>query len=269
MIMPITGIDYEKCNHCKLCVKDCPTRNFSIDDKQKKIIFDNMRCILCGHCISVCPENAILYSEMKDDALEFDEGRDPSELISFDSIFHLLRAKRSIRQYKREKVSEEKIKKVIESMRYAPTGANIRSMKCLVILDEDKIKILSDSIVDALEFGETKKRFKQEVDKGIDPIFYKAPVVLILYSKNPWDTRNSTIAMTYGMISAQTLGLGSCWIGFAHGFLVENPNLCTKITGIQTNVLGVITLGYPAVKYYRSPPRPQLLVQGFEDQSKI
>ena len=99
----------------------------------------------------------------------------------------------------------------------------------------------------------------------MDPIFYHAPSVLIFYSKNPWDTRNVTIAMTYGMLSAPTLGLGTCWIGYAHGFLMENPTLCVKMTGIQTYVLGVMTLGYPAVKYHRAPPRPSINLRGLED----
>ncbi|MFX1481170.1 MAG: nitroreductase family protein [Promethearchaeota archaeon] len=260
--MPIIGIDYGKCTNCKQCLKDCPTRNFSLDDNQKLVIFDNIRCILCGHCIAVCPEKAILYSEMKGEALEYQEGCDLCELVSYETMTLLLRSKRSIRQYKEEKVSENKIKKVIKSMSYAPTGANMRFLKCLVISDKDKIKELSDSIMEALEYGEVRDRLIQRRDKGIDPIFYKAPVVLILYSRNPWDTRNSTIAMTYGMLAAQTLGLGSCWIGYAHGILIEHPQLCKKLTGIQTHVLGVITLGYPAVKYYRAPPRSLMEIRG-------
>ena len=98
-------------------------------------------------------------------------------------------------------------------------------------------------------------------DKGIDPIFYNAPHVLIFYSKNPWDTRNATIAMTYGMLSAQSLGVGSCWIGFAHGILQDHPEIKRKFTQIETYVLGVMTLGYPAVNYFRAPPRPPLEVK--------
>lgn len=263
--MPILGINYDKCTNCNQCIKDCPTKNFSMDRNQKHIIFNDSRCILCGHCIGVCPENAILYSNMEDDLLEFKESRDPSELISYESMYELFRAKRSIRQYKRENVPKDIIKKVIDSMRYAPTGANMRTLKCHLISNEDEIKLLSDSVLDALEYGEARDRLKERREKGIDPIFYNAPCVLIFYSKNPWDTRNATIAMTYGMLSAQTLGLGSCWIGYAHGILSENPEICKRITGIQTYVLGVMTIGYPAVKYYRAPPRPPLEVRGFED----
>ncbi|MHA2006388.1 MAG: nitroreductase family protein [Promethearchaeota archaeon] len=256
--MPIIGIDKDKCTNCKSCLKDCPTKNFSLDKNQKQVLFDNIRCIICGHCIGVCPENAILYDNMEDEVFEFKEGKIPSELISYSSIHQLMRSIRSIRQYKKQEVPHEAIDKVIDSMRYAPTGGNMRNLKCLIFTSANKINLLSNSIINALEYGEAKDRLTQRRDAGFDPIFYKAPCVLILYSKNPWDTRNVTIAMTYGMISAQTLGLGCCWIGYAHGILMEYPSMCKKMTGIETNVLGVMTLGYPSVKYYRSPPRPPL-----------
>ena len=264
--MPIIGINLEKCVNCKQCIKECPLRNFSLDEtQQQQTIFDGSKgCILCGHCIAVCPENAIKYKNMKDETLDFEAGQDPSELITYEAMHQFLRAKRSIRQYQRKKLPKKIIEKVIDSMRYAPTGANMRNLKCLVISDDDTIKLLSDSIIDAIETKRTSGKLSKIRDEGIDPIFYKAPHVLIFYSRNPWDTRNATIAMTYGMLSAQALGLGSCWIGFAHGVLLENSEIREKFTGIQTHVLGVMTLGYPAVKYYRAPPRPPLKVKGID-----
>ncbi|MHA2282433.1 MAG: nitroreductase family protein [Promethearchaeota archaeon] len=259
--MPIIGIDRDKCKNCNLCVLDCPTRNFSMDETQNQVIFENYRCILCGHCIGVCPENAILYDNMEDEVLEYKDGKDPSVFISYEAMNKLFRAKRSVRQYKNEIVPEESIKKVINSMRYAPTGANMRNLKCLILSSKEKITQLTDSIISVLESPDTRAIFKSSREKGYDPIFYNAPHVLIIYSKNPYDTRNSTIAMTYGMLSAETLGLGTCWIGYAHGILTEYPHICKTFTGIETYVLGVMTLGYPAVKYYRGPPRPPIHVR--------
>ncbi|HEC38558.1 MAG TPA: hypothetical protein ENI29_10000, partial [bacterium] len=99
---------------------------------------------------------------------------------------------------------------------------------------------------------------------GIDPIFFNAPIVVIIYSNNQWNATNATIAMTFGMLSAQSLGLGSCWIGYAHGVLMENSRIRIEQTGIETYILGVMTLGYPAVRYSRAPPRPPLNVRNIE-----
>jgi ferredoxin len=259
--MPIIGINSEKCSNCKECINDCPTKNFTIDENLANIIFDGSSCIHCGHCIAVCPEDAIKYDNMKDTALFFEGNQDPSELISYEVLHLFLRAKRSIRQYQHKKVLKESINKVVNTMRYAPTGANMRFFKCLIITDDNKKNLLTDSIINALESRDTRDLFKNMREKGLDPIFYDAPHVLIFYSKNPWDTRNITIAMTYGMLSAQSLGLGSCWIGFAHGILQDHPEIKRKCTGIDTYVLGVMTLGYPEVKYFRAPPRPPIEIK--------
>lgn len=264
--MPIMGINLEKCTNCRQCIIECPMKNFSMDQTHKQTKFDDSKgCILCGHCIAICPENAIKYKDMGNDALNFEANQDTSELISYNVMHQFLRAKRSIRQYQSKKIPAKIIEKVIESMRYAPTGANMRNLKCFMISDDEKIKLLSDSIIDAIETGGVNNRLSRIREEGIDPIFHKAPHVLIFYSKNPWDTINTSIAMTYGMLSAQTLGLGSCWIGFAQGVLLENSEIREKFTGIQTYVLGVMTLGYPSVKYYRAPPRPPLEIRGLDN----
>ena len=263
--MPITGIDLKLCTKCHLCLKDCPALCFKVDEQMDNILFDNSRgCLLCGHCIGVCPENAILYKDMKGEALNFENKQDPTTAISYEVLHPFLRAKRSIRQYKNKKVPKDIVDKVVESMRYACTGANIRTLKCLIISDEEKIKVLSDSIIDfiALESPETNLIRKRNM--GIDPIFFNAPIVVILYSNNQWNATNSTIAMTFGMLSAQSLGLGSCWIGYAHGVLMENSKIRIEQTGIETYILGVMALGYPAIKYSRAPPRPPLTVRRIE-----
>jgi nitroreductase/NAD-dependent dihydropyrimidine dehydrogenase PreA subunit len=259
--MPILGIDDERCVSCLECVKDCPTQNFLLGENQERIIFDGSRCILCGHCIAVCPENAILYKDMRDEVLEFEGSQDLSALISYELLHRFLRVKRSVRQYQPNKLPKDILHKVINSMRYAPTGANMRFLKCLIISNDEKKKLLTESIINALESRDTREKFNAMREKGLDPIFYNAPHILIFYSKNPWDTRNVTIAMTYGMLSAHSLGLGSCWIGFAHGILQDHPEIKRKFTGIETYVLGVMTLGYPATKYFRAPPRPPIEIK--------
>ena len=267
--MPIMGINVEICTNCKQCIRECPATNFELDEAEGLVIFNPSKpCISCGHCISICPENAIIYKKMKDEALSFDGVQDPSTLISYEKMYHLIRAKRSIRQYKKKKIPKEIMAKVINSMRYAPTGANIRQMKCLIISDEEKIKTLSESVQKELEStlpAVYTERFKEKRALGIDPIFYKAPHVIILYSGSTMDYANALIAMTYGMFCAETLGLGTCWIGLAFGVLSTNKEIRKNIAGIPRKVLGVMTIGYPSVKYFRTPPRPPLKTKGIDE----
>ncbi|MHA2289455.1 MAG: nitroreductase family protein [Promethearchaeota archaeon] len=266
--MPILGIDYEKCNKCQICVRTCP-RYFSFDNEQDKIIFEDSQneCNLCGRCIAMCPTDAILYENIGD-VLAFEEAQDPSALIQYETLHKFMSAKRSVRGYKNKKVPRSVMEQILNSMKNAPTGANVRTLECTIISDKNVIKKISDSVMDALiatnnpRYAEGAKKAR---DVGFDTIFYHAPHVMIVHSTNPGDEKNSTIALTYGMLSAQSLGLGSCWIGLASGVLKVNKELRENIAGIKGNVWGVIIIGYPAQKFYRVPPRPSLKIKGLDE----
>ncbi|MFW9881603.1 MAG: nitroreductase family protein [Candidatus Thorarchaeota archaeon] len=252
--MPIKGIEGNNCDLCEECIKECPMGNYS--KSNGKIVFDtSKRCILCGHCIAVCQTDAIIYEDMKDIAFNFD---DITETLSFNAIYKLLRSKRSIRQYKNKKVPKEVIEKIINCIRYAPTAMNKRSLKCLVISDDQKINEFIDSIIKAIEEDEDRELYKKKREKGIDPFFHKAPHILILHSNNKWDNTNATIAITYAMLGAETLGMGSCWIGGVQIFLNEKKQIMKNLFGIEDEIYGIMIFGYPKVKYFRAPPRPPI-----------
>ena len=265
--MPIIGIDYEKCNLCKNCINECPYY-FSLDEDQKYIRFSdpNNLCNQCGRCICRCPMDAILYENMGE-VLTFEGVQNPSSLISYDSLNMFMMAKRSIRRYKPKKIPQDIMEKVLTSMKYAPTGANIRTLKCTIISDNNVIRQLSDAVMDKIIASSNlrySERMRNARDLGFDAIFYHAPHVLIIHSRNSTDAMNATIALTYGMLSAQSLGLGTCWIGLAHGVLVANEDIKENIAGIKGHVWGVITIGYPAQTFYRVPPRPSIKTKGLD-----
>lgn len=58
-------LDFKKarCKDCYKCLRECPVKAIDVKDHQAKIIQD--RCILCGRCTNVCPQNAkIVHSEL-------------------------------------------------------------------------------------------------------------------------------------------------------------------------------------------------------------
>ena len=70
--MKIIGIDEEKCIQCKECIRDCPSKLFfEIENPEKdkgfEVIFEDKfnACILCGHCLAVCPTNAVKSEELE------------------------------------------------------------------------------------------------------------------------------------------------------------------------------------------------------------
>ena len=273
--MSVVGIDQEKCSKCKLCIQECGRGYFTFIKKSGDIRFNESlnTCNLCGHCIAVCPEDAILTEGIDD--IETFPGIDSTETIAdYNTIFRLIRAKRSMRRYKAKKVPKELIEKVFDSMRYAPSASNARSWRYLIMSDPEKMKRVSDEIIKTnylymgFQSGEQALQYFNSIGRSI---FYNAPHLIILYykttEKNPTmiglRANDAGIALTYGMLAAESLGLGTCWIGMVQGAVSANREIL-KILGIRGYVLGAFTLGFPAVKYKRTVPRAPLKIQGLD-----
>ena len=145
--MSIIGIDREKCSNCKQCIQECGRKYFSVDEEGQVIFNDNsMSCNICGHCIAICPEEAIETRDLED--VETYSGIDsPENYVESEKLLKFLRAKRSIRRYKDKKVQKELIEKVFEAMRYAPSDGNGRAWRYLIVSDSEKNQKLHDEIV--------------------------------------------------------------------------------------------------------------------------
>lgn len=53
-----------RCKDCYKCVRECPVKAIEVKDHQARIIKE--RCILCGRCTVVCPQNAKIVHSEKD-----------------------------------------------------------------------------------------------------------------------------------------------------------------------------------------------------------
>lgn len=79
-----------RCKDCYKCLRECPVKAIEVKDHQAKIIGD--RCILCGRCTVVCPQNAkIVHSEKEavEDLLLGGDSVIASVAPSFVSSFRL------------------------------------------------------------------------------------------------------------------------------------------------------------------------------------
>lgn len=106
----------------------------------------------------------------------------------------------SVRDFKPTKVEEEKISKILEAGRVAPTGANMQPYKLIVALKEEGL-------------GKIKKAAN----------IYGAPLAIVVCGdrdkvwKRPFDGKNlididTSIVTDHMMLQATELGLGSVWI---------------------------------------------------------
>lgn len=130
-------INEEKCIGCGLCAKDCFTKDIDVTNQKAKS--KRIRCIECGHCIAVCPKNAIaLENYPMSEIIEYQKG---DFEIDEDQYLRSLKYRRTIRQFSNKQVENHKIEKIIEAGRYSPTGGNQQNVSfCVVRNDVDALR---------------------------------------------------------------------------------------------------------------------------------
>ncbi|WP_373483329.1 4Fe-4S dicluster domain-containing protein [Acetobacterium sp.] len=94
-----------KCIGCGLCAKDCFTQDIEVVGEQVRS--KKIRCIECGHCIAVCPKNAVsLENYPMSEILEYQQGAFD---LDENQYLRALKFRRTIRQFSVKPVEIEKI----------------------------------------------------------------------------------------------------------------------------------------------------------------
>ncbi len=141
-------VDETRCKKDGICVDVCPNKVIALGDENgfpRLVPGLEMLCILCGHCIAVCPHGAMSHSMIPVEACT------PIKkelVVSEQQTAQLLRTRRSIRVYKNTPVEKDVIEKLIEIACYAPTGGNRQMVRWIAVADKEKIHELSGLTID-------------------------------------------------------------------------------------------------------------------------
>ena len=68
--------------------------------------------------------------------------------ISHSQLTHLIKNRRSIRNYKQDPISEEHISIMMNAVRYIPTGSNAQSLKYTIITDPEILLAIKNKNLD-------------------------------------------------------------------------------------------------------------------------
>jgi nitroreductase len=221
-------------------------------------------CTGCGHCLAVCHHDAILRGDAEEppEPLGIEH---PESHCGYEALLPFLQSKRSIRRYharipEREQITDH----TIEDYRKFRTIIRLRLL-LKTFLPRNLYKVL-----DSPGLLEGVNAMIRQREQGLDPILFEAPVVIVVYYQNmgALSLLDPTIAFTYGMLAAHSLGLGSCWIGFAIQSLYKDRRM-RKLLGVPEDMIvaGVMTLGYPLPVYHRIPQRNPLQVHWLDGGS--
>lgn len=260
-------INPEKCVGCSLCVKDCFVRDISLVDG--KAVASNKACFKCGHCIAICPQNAVAITEYNmDEVKEYD-----AEKFSIhpDQLLNFIKYRRTVRQFKKQDVEEEKLLKIIEAGRFTQTGSNAQNVSYVVVkenlealktmtfetlagmgqrllADENTLPLIKRYANMWINMAENYKQ-----DPSNDSLFFNAPAIILTVSSSPV---NASLASSNMELMTNALGLGTFFSGFFTRAAEVNKEI-PRFLGISETdqVVTCMVIGYPKVKYARTAPR--------------
>lgn len=101
MVEHVIKIDRERCIGCGMCKKDCAAHNIEMRNGMPYVITDD--CIQCGHCVAVCPKEAISIGGYEEALpVQTKETRlDPAQVLD------VIRFRRTVRQFQDKAVPAE------------------------------------------------------------------------------------------------------------------------------------------------------------------
>ena len=145
-------------------------------------------------------------------------------------FLQLAKKRYSVREYQDKEVEEEKLRKILEAGRVAPTATNGQPQRLIVVQEDEGL---------------------EKIEKGSK--IYGAPLAIIVCAdhdqtwKRPFDNMDTadidaSIVTDHMMLQATELGLGSLWICYF------DPEVIKEEFNIPENVepINILTIGYAA-----------------------
>ncbi len=140
-----------------------------------------------------------------------------------DDFYELIKARKSIRQFKKQEVPEDVLNRILEAGLHAPSGKNRQNWRFFVIQGKKRDEYLKYSQKSWLGIKDVlQQRLKPSLYEFTARFFYSlgnAPVLIFAYSHNSKDERyHTSIGSVYMAVENMNLacvaeGLGCCTMG--------------------------------------------------------
>lgn len=167
--------------------------------------------------------------------------------------------RRSVRVYSEEQIKQEDLDLILQAGLYSPSGCNMQPWHFTVVTNIDLLNAISETTKKELLKCDNES-FKEYAANEKFDIFYNAPsVIFVSGEKSALVPQIDCAAATENMIlAAESLGIGTCWIGLTHYLFISNKGAkyfeMLKIpNGYEPYY--AITLGYKKIANPKPKPR--------------
>jgi len=261
--MNLITVNKELCVKCEQCIKECPV-SYLKRGKNGPEERTEATCTACGHCVAICPNSAI--DNKRTPLVGQIEIKNSSIKFNAQQAGQFLRSRRSIRNYKDQSVSKDKLMELIDLARFAPTSRNSQGISFVVVQNKKLLEKAIEITIQMIEVSPLRYLVEEAVkdyrEYGVDSVFRGASNLIIAVSDNNLlEARdNATSCLTYLELYAPSLGLGSCRVGiFEHCASIENSPLLDLFNiPKEKKIVAAVIVGYPKYHYKRLADRNPL-----------
>jgi nitroreductase len=166
-------------------------------------------------------------------------------------VLDAIRQRRAIRQFKAQPVSQALLRQLVAAGTWAPSAMNGQPWCFVVVTDAGLIaKISEESRHWILREGPALPGDGQLAGMLREPgfhIFHHAPALVVIAAPHdlPWSIEGCTMAAENVMLAATALGLGTCWVGLAQGWLNTAAGRAALHLPGDVRVVAPIAVGHP------------------------
>jgi len=146
-------------------------------------------------------------------------------------IYEAIRTRKSVRSFLDRDIEEDKLQRILEAVRLAPSAKNLQEWRFVVVKDRKKRELLAQAAYNQAFVGEAPVVIACCADT--DKYIMRCGLECYLIDLG--------IAIDHLTLAAVSEGLGTCWIGSFEGERVK------QILGIPQEIIVVelLPLGYP------------------------
>jgi nitroreductase len=176
-----------------------------------------------------------------------------------------IKNRRSVRQYLPEQIEDSELDEILNAAIYAPTGHNDQPWHFTVIQNADLISEINEGAKKAMAKMDMDWISKLGQMENFN-IFHRAPTVIIVSGRTDATTPlvDCSAAVQNMLLAAESMDIGSCWIGFAK-FYFMNPENQKKFEIPEENkVYFGVSIGYKVKENSNAPERNKNVIKHFK-----
>lgn len=258
------SIDTTRCEGCGTCIEDCISHTLVLYDGKAHA---RGACFQCGHCVALCPYEAISIPNYSDPCIPYDAQTFDLQTIN---LVNTIKFRRSVRRFKDQPITYDDLHILMDAAAHTPTAKNTQS--CRFVFIQDSLTFMKELVWNDLQFMYDNDLYDEEQFLGIpyesferfitlrkadhpqDFLFRNAPAVLCIQALDPLDAGLAASAIE---LVGSTRGIGVLYNGFLRRIIAGMPEVQKYLDmDLEEKPLAVCMLvGYSDVAYLRTAPR--------------